>query len=100
MQLRGMRCWPYSRVLHVLGALASRAAHNAAVCSLADDKPAALQEQNVQPSVMPTALAAAAALPKAGKPVVPVDADMAREQQLAAMVCSLENKEACMACGS
>ena len=29
-----------------------------------------------------------------------LDADLERERQLAAMVCSLENKEACLACGS
>lgn len=51
-----------------------------------------VQEQNVQPAV----LAAAAKGDKLAK----LEADRAREQQLAAMVCSLENKEACMACGS
>jgi ribonucleoside-diphosphate reductase subunit M1 len=29
-----------------------------------------------------------------------VDVDMEREKQLAAMVCSLENKDACLMCGS
>lgn len=28
------------------------------------------------------------------------EADLDRERQLAAMVCSLENKEACLSCGS
>lgn len=28
------------------------------------------------------------------------DVDMAKEAQMAAMVCSLENKEACLSCGS
>ena len=40
---------------------------------------------------------AAVAKPKAQ---VPVDADMEAERRLAAMVCSLENKDACLACGS
>ena len=34
------------------------------------------------------------------KAAVPVDADMEVEQRLAAMVCSLENKDECLACGS
>ena len=55
-----------------------------------------MQEQNAQPPAMATP----AKVPVSGKPVVPQDADMQREQQLAAMVCSLENKEACLACGS
>lgn len=35
----------------------------------------------------------------AAKPVI-VDADMEKEKQLAAMVCSLENKDECLMCGS
>lgn len=35
----------------------------------------------------------------AAKPAV-VDVDMEKEKQLAAMVCSLENKDACLMCGS
>ena len=35
-----------------------------------------------------------------GDKLAKMDADLLREQQLAAMVCSLENKDACMACGS
>lgn len=31
---------------------------------------------------------------------VDVDEEMDRERQLAAMVCSLENKDACLMCGS
>ena len=30
----------------------------------------------------------------------PAEVDMAQEAKMAAMVCSLENKEACLACGS
>lgn len=34
------------------------------------------------------------------KTAAEVDAELERERQMAAMVCSLENKEACLACGS
>ena len=40
-----------------------------------------------------------AALPGGAKQV-PLDQDVERERQLAAMVCSLENKDECLMCGS
>ena len=52
---------------------------------------AVVQEQNGQPL---------APMATKGDKLAKLDADRAREQQLAAMVCSLENKDACMACGS
>ena len=52
---------------------------------------AVVQEQNVQPL---------APMATKGDKLAKLEADRALEQQLAAMVCSLENKEACMACGS
>ena len=36
----------------------------------------------------------------AAKPARPVDPDMENERRLAAMVCSLENKDECLMCGS
>lgn len=39
-------------------------------------------------------------LAKVKKAALPVDADMEAERRLAAMVCSLENKDECLACGS
>lgn len=38
--------------------------------------------------------------PKAVKKVADLDEEMRRERELAAMVCSLENKDACLMCGS
>ena len=35
-----------------------------------------------------------------GSPKGPADVDMAQEAKMAAMVCSLENKDACLSCGS
>ena len=53
-------------------------------------------------------VAATAASPVMGEPAAPparptvasMDADMERERQLAAMVCSLDNKDSCLMCGS
>ena len=46
------------------------------------------------------ATAAPEPMAKTRKAAVPVDADMEAERRLAAMVCSLENKDECLACGS
>ena len=57
------------------------------------------QEQN---SVVPK-MAPGATKPltgAAGSKLAALDADLERERQLAAMVCSLENKEACLSCGA
>ena len=35
-----------------------------------------------------------------GSPKASLDVDMAKEAEMAAMVCSLENKDACLSCGS
>lgn len=51
-------------------------------------------------SVTTNQLAAAGAAAAAGSPKAPADVDMAQEAKMAAMVCSLENKDACLSCGS
>ncbi len=55
------------------------------------------------PDLTPTNSSKPGALPPAaavGSKVAAFEAQMDREAQLAAMVCSLENKDACLMCGS
>ena len=53
-------------------------------------------QQDVPPATPRDSASAKAAVTKA----VMSDPDMETERQLAAMVCSLENKDACLMCGS
>lgn len=56
-----------------------------------------VQEKNGLVMESPGPLAPAKA---AAKPPVDLDEEAEKEKQLAAMVCSLENKDACLMCGS
>ncbi|KAK9798912.1 hypothetical protein WJX73_008698, partial [Symbiochloris irregularis] len=77
-------------------ALNKNKAARTAAAAAAKLGPAVLKEQNItQPKALPAGIKAVAESRLAA-----VDADLERERQLAAMVCSLENKEACLSCGS
>ncbi len=65
-------------------------------CCLPVQEQSANVQQDVPPATPRDSASAKAAVTKA----VMSDPDMETERQLAAMVCSLENKDACLMCGS